>query len=148
MAGSLNIRRVGLLVAIVATSTAGIMIYRSRTADSSIGSILGVVHKTEIRIAPEASGRLIEIKVKAGDQVHKGDVLAVLSSPELTASLAEAGASAASARADQANVDAGVRKEEVDSAAQIARIAEANLLFAQQQQTRAVILAARDFASK
>jgi HlyD family secretion protein len=148
MAGSLSIRRVGLLVAIVVTSAAGIIVYRSRTADSSIGSILGVVHKTEIRIAPEASGRLIEIKVKAGDQVHKGDVLAVLSSPELTASLAEAGASAASARADQANVDAGVRKEEVDSAAQIARIAEANLLFAQQQQTRAVILAARDFASK
>jgi HlyD family secretion protein len=148
MAANSAIRRVGLLVAIVAAGAAAVIAYRSRAADPSSASILGVVHKTEIRIAPQASGRLVAIKVKAGDQVHKGDVLAVLSSPELTASLEEARASAASARADQANVNAGVRKEEVDSAGQNVRIAESNLLFAQQQQTRAVTLAARDFASK
>jgi HlyD family secretion protein len=132
----------------VAVGAAGIIAYRSRAADSSNRSILGVVHKTEIRIAPEASGRLVALKVKAGDQVRKGDVLAVLSSPELTASLEESKAGAASARADRANVNAGVRKEEVDSAGQNVRIAESNVLFAQQQQTRSVTLAARDFASK
>ena len=106
------------------------------------------MHETEIRIAPETSGRLAAVKVKPGDHVRKGDVLAILSSPELTASLVEAKANAASARADQANVNAGVRKEEVDSAAQGVRIAEANLVLAQKQYDRANTLAAQSFASK
>jgi HlyD family secretion protein len=121
---------------------------RSQAADSSSAPILGVVHQTEIRIAPEISARLISFRVRSGQEVHKGDTLAVLSSPELAASTQEAKANAASARADKANVYAGVRKEEVDMAAQNARIAQANLVLAQQQHARAAALAARDFASK
>src|ERR1700752_5362061 len=78
--------------------------YRAWTASASSAPVLGVVHETEIRIAPEASGRLVIVKVKPGDHVRKGDVLATLSAPELAASLLEAKANAASARADRANV--------------------------------------------
>jgi HlyD family secretion protein len=141
-------RRLRVPVAIVVLGVAAVFAYRFTRSDPMTAPVLGVVHETEVRIAPEASGRLAAIKVRAGDQVRKGDVLAVLSNPELAASLDEARASAASARADQANVLAGVRREQIDSAAQNILIAEANLVFARQQQARAAILAARDFTSR
>jgi HlyD family secretion protein len=122
--------------------------YRALTATASTADNLGVVHETEIRIAPETSGRLAAVKVKPGDHVRKGDVLAILSSPELAASLLEAKANVGSARADRANVFAGVRKEEIDSATQDVSIGEANLILAQKQYTRAATLAAQSFASK
>jgi HlyD family secretion protein len=122
--------------------------FRALTATASTADNLGVVHETEIRIAPETSGRLAAVKVKPGDHVRKGDVLAILSSPELAASLLEAKANVGSARADRANVFAGVRKEEIDSATQDVSIGEANLVLAQKQYTRAATLAAQSFASK
>ena len=108
----------------------------------------GVVHWTEIRIAPETSGRLASFRVTAGQPVQQGDVLAVLNSPELAAAVQEARANAAAAQANLANVLAGVRKEEVDTAAQNVRIAEANLLLARQQHERVTTLASHDYASK
>ena len=86
--------------------------------------------------------------VAAGQRVRKGDVLAILSNPELTAALEEAKASAANARADRANVYAGARKEEVDIAAQDVDIARSNLTLAQQQYDRAAALAAKNFQTQ
>ena len=139
-------RRAGLL-AVLVIGALTFVAYRAWTASAS-APILGVVHETEIRIAPETSGRLVAVKVKPGDHVRKGDVLAILSAPELAASLLEAKADAASARADRANVYAGVRKEEVDSATQDVSIGEANLVLAKKEYTRAATLAAQSFASK
>jgi len=117
-------------------------------ADGAQPPIPGMVGQTEIRIAPDATGRLATIAVKPGDRVHRGDLLATLDNPELAASVGEAKSAAASARADRDNVYAGVRKEEVDIANQAIRTAEANLVLAQQQYDRAVKLAGKDFASK
>lgn len=110
--------------------------------------ILGVVRETEIHISPEISGRLASFRVAPGQKVRKGDVLAALDSPELTASVEEAKAAAATAAADRDNVFAGVRKEEVDRSAQDVQIAQANLSLAQQQYARAAALASKAFASK
>ena len=110
--------------------------------------VAGLVRQTEIRIAPEVTGRLRSIAVKTGQVVHKGDLLATLSNPELEASLDEAKAAWAAARADRANVYAGVRAEEVAILARSIETAEANLLFARQENDRAVALAARDYASR
>ncbi len=121
--------------------------YRLREAPS-LPPLVGVVHQTEIRIAPETSGRLVAFQVKAGQAVRAGQVLAVLSSPELAAAVDEAKANAASARANRANVEAGVRREQVDIAAQNVTIATSNLTLAQEQYNRAATLAAREFGSK
>ena len=110
--------------------------------------IIGVVHQTEIRIAPEINARVESFHVAAGQTVRKGDVLVTLSSPDLAAAVEQAKASLASANANRANVYAGVRQEEIDTAAQDVRIADANLALAQQQHERAAKLAAKDFASK
>jgi HlyD family secretion protein len=141
-------RRFAILAIIIAVGSAAIAAYRSRPAQLSPPPILGVVHQTEIRIAPETSARLAFFRVSAGQEVRKGDVLALLSSPELAAAVQEARANAATARADKANVDAGVRNEEVDIAAQNVAIAQSNFALAEKQHARAAILASKDFASK
>ena len=106
------------------------------------------MHETEIRVAPEISARLASIPVKSGQEVRKGDVLAVLSSPEVAASLEEAKANAKSARANLANVEAGVRQEERDTAAQNVAIAASNVTLAKEQFARVSVLAAKNYASK
>ena len=110
--------------------------------------LAGMVRQTEIRIAPEISGRLTSVAVRAGQAVRKGELLAQLDNPELAASLGEAKAAAASARAERANVYAGLRDEERAILARSVQTAEANLLLAEQQDARSVALAARDFASR
>jgi multidrug resistance efflux pump len=110
--------------------------------------VAGLVRQTEIRIAPEVTGRLTAIAVKTGQSVHKGDLLATLSNPELEASLGEAKAAWNAAKANRDNVYAGVRAEEVAILARSIETAEANLLLARQENDRAVALAARDYASR
>jgi HlyD family secretion protein len=115
---------------------------------AAVPPIAGMVRQTEIRIAPEITGRLASIPVRAGQPVHKGDLLAVLDNPELAASLGEAKAALASAGAERDRVYSGVRAEEVASFAESVSTAEANLLLAEQENVRAVALAAREFASR
>jgi HlyD family secretion protein len=139
-------RLLAALVAAAAVAVAAIVVLLPR--HSSAPPIAGMVRQTEIRIAPEISGRLVSIPVRAGQPVHKGDLLAVLDNPELAASLGEAKAAAISARAERDRIYSGVRAEEVAILAQAMQTAEANLLLAEQQNARSVALAARDFASR
>ncbi len=110
--------------------------------------IAGMVRQTEIRIAPEITGRLLSVAVKSGQPVHKGDLLATLDNPELAASLGEVRAARAAAKAERDRIYSGLRAEEVAILAQSVQTAEANLLLARQESDRAVALAARDFASR
>ena len=139
-------RLLAALAVIAVIAIAGVVVFLPRHAAQP--PLSGMVRLTEIRIAPEITGRLVSIPVRVGQEVHKGDLLAVLSNPELIASLGEAKAAAASARAQRADVYSGVRAEEVAILADSVRTAEANLLLAEQQNARAVALAARDFASR
>ena len=145
-----SLRRPVLALALIAVaSLAGSWAYRQQIADRRPdASVPGVVRETEIQVAPEIGGRLESVLVEAGQRVKKGDVLAVLSSPALSASLVEAKAAAANAVAERTNVYAGVRKEEIDIAARNVQIAESNLALAQQQYSRAATLAAKKFQTQ
>lgn len=110
--------------------------------------IAGMVRQTEIRIAPEVTGRLASIEVQAGQAVRKGDLLAMLSNPELVAALGEAEAAARSAKAERDRIHVGLRAEEVAILVQAVDTAQANLLLAEQEQARTAALAVRDFASR
>jgi HlyD family secretion protein len=135
----------GLAVVILGGAAA---LFRFETQRKSRPPLIGVVHETEIRIAPDISARLASLSVKPLQSVRKGDVIAVLSSPEITASLEEAKANLESARANLANVVAGVRQEERDTAAQNVAIADSNLTLAKQQFARVSVLAAKNYASR
>src|SRR4029077_13483786 len=117
----------GLAVVILGAATA---LFRFETQRKPTPPLIGVVHETEIRLAPEISARLASLPVKPLQTVRKGEVVAVLSSPEVAASLEEAKANLESARANLATIEAGVRHEERDTAAQNAAIADSNVTLA------------------
>jgi HlyD family secretion protein len=134
------------LIAAALVGGLGLLGYRS--SERADAPILGMVRETELRISPDTNGRLQSLRVVVGQSVKKGDVVAVLSNPELEASVLEAKAAARQTLADRNNVYAGVRREEQDIAGQNVRTAEANLLLAHLQYDRTATLAAKNFASK
>jgi HlyD family secretion protein len=135
----------GLAILILGGAAAA---FRFETQRKPTPPLIGVVHETEIRLAPDISARLASLPVKPLQAVRKGDVVAVLSSPQVVASLEEAKANAESARANLANVVAGVRQEERDTAAQNVAIAASNVTLAKEQFARVSVLAAKNYASK
>jgi HlyD family secretion protein len=140
-------RRALLGAALLIVLGVAAIVFGRMQARSDAGPLVGMVRETEIHIAPEVSGRLTAFKVKEGDVVHKGDVLAVLDNPELSASLQEAKAADATAKAARDQVYAGVRAEEVAAIARGVDIAQANFTFAQQQRARSAALAPKNFVS-
>ena len=128
---------IAVALIMVAAGAGGYLVWRSEVA----APIVGVVRTTEIRVAPEVGGQLTSVKVRKGDQVRAGDVVAELSAIELIASVAQARAALDAAQANRDHVYAGVRAEEIASlAAEIAK-AKAKLVYAQEQLTRTATLA-------
>ncbi|WP_294535082.1 efflux RND transporter periplasmic adaptor subunit [uncultured Rhodoblastus sp.] len=119
-----------------------------RRAGANASEIIGVVRETEIRIAAEKGGRLGSIAVAPGQGVRTGDLLAVLDSPELAASVEETRAAEKQARADRDNVLAGVRNEQIDTAEHNVRIAEANIGLGRKEYERTRVLAGKNVASQ
>jgi HlyD family secretion protein len=109
---------------------------------------VGVVRTTQIRVAPEVGGQLAAIKVRKGDQVRAGDVVATLSAIELSASVTQARAALEAATADRDHVYAGVRAEEVASLAAAISKAKSRLEYAQSQLARVSFLARSDTATQ
>jgi HlyD family secretion protein len=109
---------------------------------------IGMVRTTEIRVAPEVSGRLSAFQVKSGDSVRAGDVLATLDNPELAAALVEARAAVAEARANRDHVYAGPRREQVAILDRDIQKAQSNLTLAEQHFARVAALAANQNASR
>jgi HlyD family secretion protein len=143
MASRTSIRMVALGLIVVAAGVGAYWLSRPASAP-----IVGVVRTTEVRIAPEVGGLLKAIKVRKGDNVSAGEVVAELSAIELTASVGQARAALDAATADRNNVYAGVRAEQVASRkAEIAK-AKSRLEYAEQQVNRTETLARTDNASQ
>jgi HlyD family secretion protein len=135
---------VALGLVLVVASAGGHVLWRSRPATP----IVGVVRSTEIRIAPEVAGQLEAIKVRKGDRVRAGDVVAELPAVELAAAVGQARAALDSAIASRDHVYAGVRDEEKASLAAAIAKAKAKLVYAQAQLTRTTVLARDNFATQ
>jgi HlyD family secretion protein len=137
-------RIVLLGVVLAAAGVGGYLLSRPEPA----AQIVGVVRATEIRLAPEVSGQLANLKVQKGSRVRAGDVVAELSAIELNAAVAQARAALDAARASRNNVYAGVRAEQVAMLAAAIAKAKSRLDYNQQQLTRASTLARSNFASQ
>ena len=98
--------------------------------------VQGQVEVTEYRVSSKVPGRIIEIRVKEGDRVRKGDTLAILEAPDILAKQqqAEAVESAASALNDQARN--GARQEQIQGAYQLWQQAKAGLEIAEKSYNR------------
>jgi HlyD family secretion protein len=109
--------------------------------------LIGMVRTTEIRIAPEISGRLARFLVEPGAQVQAGQPVALLVNPELWAAVETARAAVNKAKSDRDRVYAGVREEQVQSLQREIVKAEAVHGDAVQDLARKSFLAARSDAS-
>src|SRR5262245_31542356 len=92
--------RVAIGIGVIAVCACAYFVLRP----APTASLVGVVRATEIPIAPEVGGQLAAIKVRKGDTVHAGDVVAELSAIELTAAVAQARAALHAATARRNNV--------------------------------------------
>jgi HlyD family secretion protein len=137
-------RFAGLLVLAVLAAAAAYLVLRPEPP----APIVGVVRMTEISIAPELGGRLAGIKVRKGEHVRAGDVLAELAAPELTASVGQARAALDVATASRDHVYAGVRDEEIAVLAAEIRKAQSRVTYAEAQHARIAQLARDEFASQ
>src|SRR5262252_3299136 len=136
-----------IAVVVVLAAAAGILAFLILRPGVVARPPPGVVQPTEIKIAPEISGRLSRFAVAPGQAVRKGDMLAELSNPELEAALVLAQAQLGQARAARDRIYAGPRQEQVDALARDVDMAKANLVYAQQQFSRTSQLTATGFAS-
>jgi HlyD family secretion protein len=82
-------------------------------------TIQGQVEVTEYRVSAKLIGRIVELRVKEGDYVHRGDTLAILEVPEVSAqkNAAEATEGAANALSEMTNN--GARQEQIQGAFQL-----------------------------
>ena len=67
----------------------------------------GYVEATEVRVAAEVGGRLVEVKVAEGDHVAAGDIIARIDTSDADLALRRAGADRDQAQAQLALVRAG-----------------------------------------
>jgi len=79
-------------------------------------TLQGQAEVTEYRVSGKVPGRILEIRVKEGDFVHKGDVLAVIEAPEVDAKLMQAEAAEAAAAAISEKAQNGAQKEDIQGA--------------------------------
>ena len=78
--------------------------------------VSGQVEATDVQVAPEVGGRLIDLRVAEGDRVRAGDVLATLDSADAEIALTRAKADEAQARAQLRLLEAGARLEDIRQA--------------------------------
>ena len=86
--------------------------------------VSGHVDATEVQVAPEVGGRIVEMRIAEGDRVKHGDVIARLDTRDIELALQRAEAERAHADAQLRLLQAGARGEDVRQAeAQVAAAA-------------------------
>ncbi len=91
---------------------------------------------TEVKVFPKITARIEAIYVDVGDSVKKDDLIALLESDELKAQVAQAEAALETMRAKWAQIEVGVRPEEIAQARDLVTKAEAKFQEAQNHYER------------
>lgn len=81
--------------------------------------IQGEIEVSEYRVSCKLPGRIVELRVKEGDYVHKGDTLAILQIPEINAQKNVAEATGQAAQSLRQMTEEGARKEQIQGAYQL-----------------------------
>jgi len=136
-------RRIAVVLVVLVTVLSGLLAWRLRAQAAAArapsgGS--GEIEGTEIDLSSRIAARVVEQRVRKGDEVKKGELLLSLDCADPQASMAEAEARVAAARAQAAaagaSVEASRRSREAAAAAQLAAKAQASALAAQRDAAR------------
>lgn len=103
----------------------------NRGAGSDPPRASGYVEATEVRVAAEVGGRVVEMKATEGARITAGDLIARLDTADVELALRRAQAERAQADAQLALLRAGSRAEDVRQASAQAQSAEADVRAAQ-----------------
>ena len=87
--------------------------------------IQGQVEVDEYRVSSKVPGRILELRAKEGDFVHKGDVLAILDAPEVQAKKVQAESARNAASAIHEMADNGAREDTLRGAFELLQQAKA-----------------------
>lgn len=98
--------------------------------------IQGEVETTDYRVSSKVPGRVLELRVQEGDQVRKGDTLAILEAPEVMAKYDQASALAEAAEALSEKAQHGAQKEQIQGAYEMWQKAKAGLEVAEKSYQR------------
>ena len=129
----MNVRKIALLVVIVAVVAT--IVYKA-TLPKDDGAFYGYVEGDYTRLAPREGGTLKELRVKRGDDIAAGTVVAVLDPEDEPARLAEAKARLAQTEATLANLRKGKRTPEIDALIAQRAQAQASYAFSRSQYHR------------
>ena len=93
----------------------------------------GYVEATEVRVAPEVGGRILELPVEEGDRIEPGAIIARLDTSDTDLALKRAEADRAQATAQLRLLQAGARVEEIRQARAQADSATADIAAAESE---------------
>ncbi len=106
------------------------------TLERGDDTIQGEIEVSEYRVSSKLPGRVVEIRVKEGDYVHKGDTLAILEVPEVDAQKKVMQATGEATKAMEDLTNAGARKEQIQGAFELYQQAMAASEIARKTYTR------------
>ena len=87
--------------------------------------IQGQMEVDEYRVSSKVPGRIVELRAKEGDIVHKGDILAIIDAPEVRAKKVQAESARNAASALHEMADNGAREETIRGAFELLQQAKA-----------------------
>ena len=87
--------------------------------------IQGQMEVEEYRVSSKVPGRILELRAKEGDVVHKGDILAIIDAPEVKAKKVQAESARNAAAAIHEMADNGAREETIRGAFELLQQAKA-----------------------
>ena len=79
-------------------------------------TVQGQAEATDYRISSKIPARILDIRVKKGDMVSKGDTLVILDAPDINAKLSQAQAAYEAAQALELKARNGAREEQIQGA--------------------------------
>jgi HlyD family secretion protein len=99
---------IALIIVVILIFIVGLIINRPEPI-----IIQGEADASEIRISGKITGRINQFNVEEGSEVHTGDTLVIIDSPELSAKLEQANAAENAAQAQNKKAIKGARKEQI-----------------------------------
>ncbi len=105
--------------------------------------VSGHVEATEVQVAPEVGGRLVELRADEGTRVNAGDVVARLDQRDTALQIDRARAERAAAEAQLRLLQAGARPEDIRQAEAQVDVAQADVAAAEAEARAAAIDLAR-----
>lgn len=113
-----------------------------------VETIQGSVETNDYRVSSKVPGRVLEIRVQEGDLVKKGDTLAILEAPDVSAKLDQATALFEAAQALDEKAKNGAQKEQIAAAYELWQKAKAGLDVAEKSYNRVANLFAKGVISE